>query len=247
MLVWSSVWSEVQTCIWPSRCHCHSQSLALVKSRLILPFWYRLTRVVPDKEPLNVCVCVFLMSKCVIPVNCFIFPFLFYFQAAVSACLYVQLSWLHCQAVAAYLMIFRQTRWWWWWWWRSHSVDFYLLSDRRESLAWVLSAHVKDVNLWLKACCDELVHRYVLAIKLHTTHLHRRRIDILPPPPPRLPLLLPQLLLLLRCCCYCYYCTALLWSPTTYDRGLFHAHAPLSATEVSLSQDRVRETVYRLL
>ena len=44
-----SVWSEVQTCIWPSWCHCHSLSLASVKSRLVLPFWYRLTRVVPDK------------------------------------------------------------------------------------------------------------------------------------------------------------------------------------------------------
>jgi len=30
----------------------------LVKSRLVLPFWYRLTRVVPEKGPLNVCVCV---------------------------------------------------------------------------------------------------------------------------------------------------------------------------------------------
>ena len=50
-----SVWSEVQTCIWPSWCHCHSLSLASVKSRLVLPFWYRLTRVVPDKGPLNVC------------------------------------------------------------------------------------------------------------------------------------------------------------------------------------------------
>ena len=100
-------------------------------------------------------------------------------------------------------MIFRQTRWWWWWWWwwRSQSVDFHLLGDRGESLAWVLSAHVKDVNLWLKACRDELVHRYVLAIKLHTTHLHRRRTDILPPPPSRLPLLLPQLLLLLLLHC----------------------------------------------
>jgi len=45
----SSVWSEVQTYIWPSWCHCRSLSLALVKSRLILPFWYRLTWVVPDK------------------------------------------------------------------------------------------------------------------------------------------------------------------------------------------------------
>jgi len=44
-------------CIWPSWCHCHSLSLASVKSKLVLPFWYRLTRVVPDKGPLNgVCV-----------------------------------------------------------------------------------------------------------------------------------------------------------------------------------------------
>ena len=57
VLAWLSVWSEVQTCIWPSWCHCHSLSLAPVKSTLVLPFWYRLTRVVPEKEPLNVCVC----------------------------------------------------------------------------------------------------------------------------------------------------------------------------------------------
>ena len=58
VLVWLSVWSEVQTCIWPSWCHCHSLSLASVKSRLVLPFWYRRTQVVPEKVPLNVCVCV---------------------------------------------------------------------------------------------------------------------------------------------------------------------------------------------
>jgi len=28
----------------------------------ILPFWYRLTRVVLDKGPLNVCVCVFMFG-----------------------------------------------------------------------------------------------------------------------------------------------------------------------------------------
>ena len=33
----------------PSWCHCHSLSLASVKSRLVLPFWYRLTRVVPER------------------------------------------------------------------------------------------------------------------------------------------------------------------------------------------------------
>jgi len=48
----------VQTCIWPSWCHCHSLSLAPVKSRLVLPFWYWLTWVVPEKGPLSECVCV---------------------------------------------------------------------------------------------------------------------------------------------------------------------------------------------
>jgi len=40
---------------WPSWCHCHSLSLAAVKSRLVLPFWYRLTQVVLEKRPLNGC------------------------------------------------------------------------------------------------------------------------------------------------------------------------------------------------
>jgi len=55
----------VQTCIWPSWCHGHSLSLTSVKSRLVLPFWYWLTRVVPEKGPLNgfVCVCVCVRNK----------------------------------------------------------------------------------------------------------------------------------------------------------------------------------------
>ena len=55
---WLSVWSEVQACTRPSWCHCHSLSLASVKSRLVSPFWYRFTWVVSDKGPLNGCVCV---------------------------------------------------------------------------------------------------------------------------------------------------------------------------------------------
>ena len=64
VLAWLYVWSEVLTCIQPSWCHCHSLPLASVKSRLVLPFWYRLTWVVPEKEPLNgcVCVCVYQLS-----------------------------------------------------------------------------------------------------------------------------------------------------------------------------------------
>ena len=64
MLAWLFVRSYVQTCIWPSWCHSHSLSLASVKSRLVLPFWYRLTWIVPDKGPLNGCVCMFLWYVC---------------------------------------------------------------------------------------------------------------------------------------------------------------------------------------
>ena len=60
VLVWLSVWSEMQTCMWPSWCYCYSLSLASVKSRLVLPFWYRLSWVAPDKGLLNGCVCVYV-------------------------------------------------------------------------------------------------------------------------------------------------------------------------------------------
>jgi len=58
-----SVWSKVQTCIWPSWRHCHSLSLASGKCRLVSPFWYRLTWVVPVKGSLNGCVCIQLRMK----------------------------------------------------------------------------------------------------------------------------------------------------------------------------------------
>jgi len=63
VLAWLSVCSEVQTCIRPSGCHYHSLSFASVKSRLVLPFWYRLTRVVLDKGPLNECVSVLVSEE----------------------------------------------------------------------------------------------------------------------------------------------------------------------------------------
>jgi len=37
--------------------------LLLTVSRLVLPFWYRLTWVVPEKGPLNVCVYVIINNK----------------------------------------------------------------------------------------------------------------------------------------------------------------------------------------
>jgi len=56
VLAWLFVWSKVQTCIWPpadaTATHC----------LLLLPFWYWLTRVVPEKGPLNGC--AYLLVKC---------------------------------------------------------------------------------------------------------------------------------------------------------------------------------------
>ena len=63
VMAWLSVWNEVQTCIWPSCCHCHSLSLASVKSRLVLPLWYRLTRVVLEKGPIYGCTCCTVIGK----------------------------------------------------------------------------------------------------------------------------------------------------------------------------------------
>jgi len=45
VLEWLSVRNEVQICIWPSWCHCHSLSLAPVKSKLVLVLVH-LTRVI---------------------------------------------------------------------------------------------------------------------------------------------------------------------------------------------------------
>ena len=59
VLAWLSVWSEVQTCMAQLMPLPLTVS-ASVKSRLVLPFWYRLTRVVLEKGPLNGCVCVSL-------------------------------------------------------------------------------------------------------------------------------------------------------------------------------------------
>ena len=57
VLAWLSVWSEVQACIWPSWCHCHSLSLAPVKSRLVFTFLVLAHLASPGKRTVKrVCV-----------------------------------------------------------------------------------------------------------------------------------------------------------------------------------------------
>ena len=59
VLAWLSVWSKVQTCIWPSWCHCHSLSLASVKSRLVYLSGTGLPGTRKEKRAVKrVCVCV---------------------------------------------------------------------------------------------------------------------------------------------------------------------------------------------
>ena len=62
--------------------HMAQLSLASVKSRLVLPFWYRLTWVVPEKGPLNGCssclFCIFLHLSFFLH---FFLTYLFHFQA----------------------------------------------------------------------------------------------------------------------------------------------------------------------
>jgi len=58
VLAWLSVWSEVQTCIWPSWCHCHSMSLASVKSRLVFTLLVLAHPGSPGQRAIKpVCVC----------------------------------------------------------------------------------------------------------------------------------------------------------------------------------------------
>jgi len=76
MLASLFVWVEVQICIWHCWCHCHSLFLASVNpdwfTFLVLPFWYWLTQVVPDKIQegrktvvcMCVCVCFFEWHIC---------------------------------------------------------------------------------------------------------------------------------------------------------------------------------------
>jgi len=58
VLAWFAVWSEVQT-YGPADA---TATLASVKSRLVLPYWYRFTWVVRKKAVKQMCACILLCS-----------------------------------------------------------------------------------------------------------------------------------------------------------------------------------------
>ena len=65
VLAWLSVWIKVQICIRPGWCHCHSQSLASVKSRLVFAFLVPAHPGSPGKRAVKwLCVngCVFIST-----------------------------------------------------------------------------------------------------------------------------------------------------------------------------------------
>jgi len=69
-MAWLFVWSECRLAYGPADAIATS-CLASVKSRLVLPFWYRLTWVVLEKGPLNGCVCVARRTRfCRHPQHC---------------------------------------------------------------------------------------------------------------------------------------------------------------------------------
>jgi len=56
VLAWLSVWSEVQTCMWPSWCHCHSSVSCFSKIQIGFTFLVLAHLGSPGKGPLNRCV-----------------------------------------------------------------------------------------------------------------------------------------------------------------------------------------------
>jgi len=63
VLAWLSVWGEVQICLCPSWCYCHSLSLASVKSRLLLvPAHPGNPGQSPESHKTDVCMYIIVIS-----------------------------------------------------------------------------------------------------------------------------------------------------------------------------------------
>ena len=66
VLAWLFVWSEMQTCIWPSWCHCHSLTLCFSKIQIGFTFLVPADPGSPRKRAVKlkrVCVCVCMLLQ----------------------------------------------------------------------------------------------------------------------------------------------------------------------------------------
>jgi len=67
LLAWLSVWSEVQTCIWPSWCHCHSPVSCFSIIHIGFTFLVPAYPGSPEQRAVKrVCVCVWSIKRLVI-------------------------------------------------------------------------------------------------------------------------------------------------------------------------------------
>ena len=74
MLAWLSVWSEVQTCIWPSWCHCHTPSFCFSRIQIGFTFLVPAHPASPWQRAVKrVCVCM-------------LFRVLFWLHVCISSC-----------------------------------------------------------------------------------------------------------------------------------------------------------------
>ena len=86
VLAWLSIWSEMQTCICRSWCHCHSLSRASVKSRLVSTFLVPAYPGILGKGPLNGRVCLNILQHLLLHVYFFV-----HVSGCLCLCVYVSL------------------------------------------------------------------------------------------------------------------------------------------------------------
>jgi len=91
VLAWLSVWSNVQTCIWPSWYHRHSLC-CFSKIQIGFTFLVPAHLGSPGKGPLNVCVCMFARLYDITISRSFLLFFIYHFSISVVFFFYVSTS-----------------------------------------------------------------------------------------------------------------------------------------------------------
>ena len=83
------------------------------KIRIVLPFWYRLTWVVPEKRPLNVCVCVCDRVQVLINDSCVTIASVFNYLC-VAVCTAIMLPCLNAILQYSFVCIWNSVKYYFW-------------------------------------------------------------------------------------------------------------------------------------